>query len=50
MAWLRHIIDYGGRAGTGLQMIAIDIDRDGDIDVVTGGKTGVFLAENLSIH
>ena len=48
VAWLRHIIDYGGRAGTGLQMIAIDIDRDGDIDVVTGGKTGVFLAENLT--
>jgi FG-GAP-like repeat len=50
VAWLRHIIDYGGRAGTGLQMVAIDIDRDGDVDVVTGGKTGVFLAENLSVH
>ena len=48
VTWLRHIIDYGGRAGTGLQMIAIDIDRDGDLDVVTGGKTGVFLAENLT--
>lgn len=48
VSWVRHIIDYGGRAGTGLQMVAIDIDRDGDIDVVTGGKTGVFLAENLT--
>jgi len=48
VTWLRHIIDYGGRAGTGLQMVAIDIDRDGDIDIVTGGKTGVFLAENLT--
>ncbi len=48
VTWLRHIIDYGGRAGTGLQMVAIDMDRDGDIDIVTGGKTGVFLAENLT--
>jgi hypothetical protein len=48
VSWIRHIIDYGGRAGTGLQMVAIDIDRDGDLDVITGGKTGVFLAENLS--
>ena len=48
VTWLRHLIDYGGRAGTGLQLIAIDIDRDGDLDVVTGGKTGVFLAENLT--
>ena len=48
VSWVRHIIDYGGRAGTGLQMVAIDIDGDGDIDVVTGGKTGVFLAENLT--
>ena len=29
-------------------MVAVDIDRDGDLDVITGGKTGVFLAENLS--
>jgi len=48
VSWIRHIIDYGGRAGTGLQMVAIDIDRDGDLDVITGGKTGVFLAENRS--
>jgi hypothetical protein len=50
VAWIRHIIDYGGRAGTGLQMVAVDIDRDGDLDVITGGKTGVFLAENLTTH
>jgi hypothetical protein len=48
VTWIRHIIDYGGRAGTGLQMVAVDIDRDGDLDVITGGKTGVFLAENLA--
>jgi hypothetical protein len=46
--WIRHIIDYGGRAGGGLQMVVADIDGDGDRDVVTPGKTGLFLAENQS--
>jgi hypothetical protein len=46
--WIRHIVDYGGRAGGGLQMVVDDIDGDGDRDVVTGGKTGVFLFENLT--
>ena len=44
--WIRHIIDYGGRAGGGLQMVVEDIDGDGDRDVVTAGKTGLFLSEN----
>jgi hypothetical protein len=46
--WIRHIVDYGGRAGGGLQMVIEDIDGDGDRDVVTGGKTGLFLTENLT--
>ena len=46
--WIRHIVDYGGRAGGGLQMVVDDIDGDGDRDVVTGGKTGLFLSENLT--
>jgi hypothetical protein len=46
--WVRHIVDYGGRAGGGLQMVAEDIDGDGDRDVVTAGKTGLFFAENLT--
>lgn len=45
--WIRHIVDYGGRAGGGLQMVVDDIDRDGDLDVVTAGKTGLFLSESL---
>ncbi len=45
--WIRHIVDYGGRAGGGLQMVVEDIDGDGDRDVITGGKTGLFLSENL---
>ena len=46
--WIRHLVDYGGRAGGGLQLAAEDIDGDGDRDVVTAGKTGLFLSENLS--
>jgi FG-GAP-like repeat len=44
--WRRHTIDYGGKAGSGLQVVARDIDGDGDIDVVSAGKSGLFLAEN----
>ena len=46
--WIRHIVDYGGRAGGGLQMVVDDIDADGDRDIVTAGKTGLFLSENLT--
>jgi hypothetical protein len=46
--WIRHIVDYGGRAGGGLQLIVEDMDNDGDRDVVAAGKTGVFLSENLT--
>ena len=46
--WVRHIVDYGGRAGGGLQMVVVDIDGDNDRDIITPGKTGLFLSENLS--
>jgi hypothetical protein len=36
-----------GTAGTGLEMTAVDIDRDGDIDLVCPGKSGLYLFENL---
>ncbi len=48
VTWTRHTIDYGGKAGGGLQMAARDIDGDGDMDVLMGGKSGLFLAENLT--
>ena len=46
--WVRHIIDYGSRMGAGLQVRVADIDGDGDLDVIAGGKSGVFIAENLA--
>jgi hypothetical protein len=46
--WIRHIIDYGSRMGGGMEIVVTDIDGDGDLDVVSGGKAGLFLAENLT--
>jgi FG-GAP-like repeat len=36
-----------GTAGTGLQMTAIDVDGDGDVDLLCPGKSGLYLFENL---
>jgi hypothetical protein len=36
-----------GTVGTGLEMTAIDIDRDGDLDLVCPGKSGLYYFENL---
>jgi len=47
--WTRHIIDYGGRVGGGVTTIpVVDIDNDGDLDIITAGKSGLFLIENLT--
>jgi hypothetical protein len=35
-----------GTAGVGLQVTAIDIDADGDIDLICPGKSGLYLFEN----
>ena len=46
--WVRHMIHYGGRVGGGMQIPVVDIDGDQDLDIVVGGKGGVFLFENLT--
>ena len=48
VTWTRHAISTGGDSGSGLQTVAVDIDKDGDIDVVSGGKSGLFFRENLT--
>ena len=44
--WARHTIHYGGRVGGGMQIPVVDIDGDKDLDIVVGGKGGLFLFEN----
>ena len=46
--WVKHIIDYGGRAGAGMQVAVADLDADGFPDFAVGGKTGLFLFRNLT--
>jgi hypothetical protein len=48
VTWTRHTIDFGSKAGGGMQIAVRDMDGDGDMDVVSAGKSGLFLAENLS--
>jgi VCBS repeat protein len=46
----RYPISYNGTAGAGTEIQAVDLDGDGDVDIVVGGKTGVHWLENLSIN
>ncbi len=44
--WKRHAIHEGGRVGFGISTMAGDIDKDGDIDLLAPGKSGLYLLEN----
>ena len=46
--WIRHIISYGGRMGGGMEIQVVDLFGNGKLDVVTGGKSGLFVAVNES--
>lgn len=46
LQWVKHVIDYSTRTGAGMQATVGDVDADGDLDFVVGGKLGVYLFEN----
>jgi hypothetical protein len=46
----KHTITYDENIGSGLQLRVVDIDNDRDMDIVTAGKTGLFLIKNNGIH
>ena len=45
----RYSISVNGTAGVGTQFVVGDLDKDGDLDFATAGKTGVHFFENLKI-
>ncbi|MFB3904656.1 MAG: HEAT repeat domain-containing protein [Acidobacteriota bacterium] len=44
--WSRHRVHEGGRVGFGISTMAGDIDKDGDMDLLAPGKSGLYLLEN----
>jgi hypothetical protein len=47
--YVKHVIDFGGRAGGGMQIPVIDLDGDGDLDLLAPGKSGLYLFEQVTI-
>lgn len=45
----RYPVSVNGTGGAGTQFVTEDMDGDGDLDIVTAGKTGVHLFENLRV-
>ena len=46
----RTALSENGTASVGTQIIAADLDGDGDIDIATAGKLGVHVLENLKTN
>jgi len=41
--WVKHVIDYGGRAGSGMLVTVTRLEGHAYPEVVVGGKSGLFL-------
>ena len=48
--WQRHLILGGGLVGFGLDPKAVDLDADGDCDILCSDRSGLVLLENQLIH
>ncbi|MHC4443914.1 MAG: FG-GAP repeat domain-containing protein [Planctomycetota bacterium] len=45
--WIRATISEGAKVGFGQHSNIVDIDKDGDLDIVAPGKSGLYMIENL---
>ncbi len=48
--YTKHVIDFGGKVGGGMQLPVVDIDGDGDLDIVAPGKSGLYLFEQVNFQ
>ncbi len=46
--WRRRAISVGADVGFGLDPKAVDLDADGDLDLIAPGRSGLFWLENLT--
>jgi hypothetical protein len=46
--WVKHVIDYSTRTGSGMQIAVADLNRDGFLDFAVAGKSGLYWFENLT--
>ena len=45
--WRQDTLSEGGRVGFGLDSKGVDLDHDGDLDLVVAGRSGLYWIENL---
>ncbi|MCX8038305.1 MAG: VCBS repeat-containing protein [Candidatus Sumerlaeia bacterium] len=48
--WTKHVISYDEHIGVGMQVQVVDIDKDGDLDVICPGKSGLYIMKNLTVN
>ncbi len=41
--WSKHILDYGGRTGAGMQIPVASLHNNGSLDFAVAGKSGLYL-------
>lgn len=44
----KHIASYDENVGVGADLTVHDIDTDGDLDIISAGKSGLYILENKS--